>query len=114
VIEYVGLEIPWELCRSYSELAVEPGYSLFSSTRSSYCLYYIQGNNVWCQNSVSYYIIAVCTRPPLALRYLGSQLHILLPDGLCYVLGEEVHSDGESFDLVVKGSGFHNLHDFYD
>jgi hypothetical protein len=114
MLEYLGPELPWELCRNNEVLACEPGYRLFSSARSSQHLYYLQERQVWCQNSVEYHVVAVCPHQPLALRWRNGVLYVLLADGLRYCLTPALCREGVYYTLTPMGSAFLGLEDFYD
>lgn len=109
MLEYLGLEVPWALCLSYPELAVEPGYRLFTAAKVSYYMYYLDGMVIWCQNQLS----GACTDPlpslPLAICYMSNNLHVLLSDGLRYILDKDGYPG-----LTLHGSAFVDLHHFYD
>ena len=114
MLEYLGPELPWELCRTYEELAIEPGYCFFTSARSNHHLYYLQENFIWCQSSVEYHVAAICPCRPIALRWYNKVLFALLSDGQCYVLKEEYQADGCTYVLEKQGPAFGKLRLFYD
>ena len=114
MLEYGGLEIAWSLCCTYEELAVEPGYRLQTAINTLHNLYYIHGSSIWRQNSVSYDIIVECQDTPLAICFRRGMLHVLLRNGLRYmVVGSAEQGQKDPYTLVVIGSGFVNLTDFY-